>query len=119
MPESMTSPAAVLSKMALDQFVSTPITTVIFFIYMRCIEGKPEDAWSYMMKKMKPTLLANWTLWPLAHIINFTFVPPAQRILYCNVVALFWTVILSKITNTPSEPDAPAAAAVQPESEIK
>lgn len=36
--------------------------------------------------KLKPTLLANWTVWPVAHVINFALVPPAQRILYINVV---------------------------------
>lgn len=39
-----------------------------------------------MKSKLKPTLLANWTVWPLAHVINFALVPPAQRILYINVV---------------------------------
>lgn len=112
----MTSPAAVLSKMALDQLISTPITTAIFFVYMRCMEGKPEDAWAYTTRKMKPTMLANWALWPLAHIVNFAFVPPAQRILYCNVVSLFWTTILSSITNEPTTaPPAEPAAARPPE----
>jgi hypothetical protein len=41
---------------------------------------------STVESKLKPTLLANWTVWPLAHVINFALVPPAQRILYINVV---------------------------------
>jgi hypothetical protein len=41
---------------------------------------------STVKSKLKPTLLANWTVWPLAHAINFALVPPAQRILYINVV---------------------------------
>lgn len=41
---------------------------------------------STVKSKLKPTLLANWTVWPLAHVINFALVPPAQRILYINVV---------------------------------
>lgn len=41
---------------------------------------------STVQAKLRPTLLANWTVWPLAHVINFALVPPAQRILYINVV---------------------------------
>jgi len=32
------------------------------------------------------TLLANYAMWPLAHIINFKFIPSKQRILYINCV---------------------------------
>lgn len=31
-------------------------------------------------------LLANYAIWPLAHLINFRFVPSQQRILYINAV---------------------------------
>ena len=31
--------------------------------------------------KFLPTLKANYTLWPLAHVINFGLIPPEQRIL--------------------------------------
>lgn len=37
-------------------------------------------------EKFKPTLMANYVLWPAANLINFAFVPPSQRILYCNVI---------------------------------
>lgn len=45
-----------------------------------------EQVVATVKSKLKPTLLANWTVWPLAHVINFALVPPAQRILYINVV---------------------------------
>jgi protein Mpv17 len=73
---------------------------------MRCLDGSPSDALQYTALKMGPTLAANYTLWPAAHILNFAFVPPEQRMLFCNVVGLFWTVIVSTIANA-----APAAAA--------
>lgn len=40
---------------------------------------------------MRPNLSSR----PAAHIINFALVPPAQRILYCNVIAVFWTAYMS------------------------
>lgn len=41
---------------------------------------------STVKSKLKPTLMANWMVWPLAHVINFALVPPSQRILYINVI---------------------------------
>jgi hypothetical protein len=39
-----------------------------------------------MKEKFRPTLMANYVLWPAANLVNFAFVPPSQRILYCNVI---------------------------------
>lgn len=111
MPEAMTSPAAVLTKMGLDQLLACPLLTATFFVVMRCWEGHPNDALAYMRGKMGPTMSANYILWPLAHIINFAFVPPAQRILYCNAVGVLWTVILSTILNSRPDEGTPAAVA--------
>ncbi|GLC48945.1 hypothetical protein PLESTB_000165800 [Pleodorina starrii] len=112
MPEAMTSAPAVLTKMTMDQLLMCPLATALFFVVMRCWEGHPNDAVAYMRGKMFPTLKANYVLWPLAHVINFAFVPPAQRILYCNAVGVVWTVILSTILNskTPPKPSPEAAA---------
>jgi hypothetical protein len=110
MPEAMTSPPAVLSKMLLDQLLMCPTATAVFFMVMRCWEGHPHDAVAYMRSKMLPTLKANYILWPLAHIINFAFVPPEQRILYCNAVGIAWTAILSSILNARTPTHTAAAA---------
>mmetsp|Transcript_1954 Transcript_1954/g.4599 ORF Transcript_1954/g.4599 Transcript_1954/m.4599 type:complete len:103 (-) Transcript_1954:183-491(-) len=34
-------------------------------------------------------------LWAVAHFINFRFIPSSQRLLYINVVTIFWTTYLS------------------------
>ena len=41
------------------------------------------------------TLAVNWRLWPLANAINFALVPAELRLLYINVVSVFWNVYLS------------------------
>ena len=38
--------------------------------------------------KLPNTMLANWCLWPIAHTINFYYVPTNQRILYNNSIAV-------------------------------
>jgi hypothetical protein len=59
----------------------------LFFCAMSVLEGNSlQEAWASTKQKFKPTLMANYLLWPAANLVNFAFVPPAQRILYCNVV---------------------------------
>ncbi len=109
MPDAMASAQAVLTKMAMDQLFMSPLSTALFFAVMRCWEGHSNDALEYTRHKMVPTMKANYVLWPMAHIINFAFVPPAQRILYCNAVGVVWTVILSTILNAKPPPAAASA----------
>jgi Mpv17 / PMP22 family len=35
-----------------------------------------------------PTLMANYAVWPLAHALNFYYVPTEQRILYNIFIAV-------------------------------
>jgi protein Mpv17 len=87
MPADPTNPLAVFSKVALDQVLMAPCMTSMFFASMALLEGSRGSSVANTVKsKLKPTLLANWTVWPIAHVINFALVPPAQRILYINVI---------------------------------
>jgi hypothetical protein len=87
MPADPTNPLAVFSKVALDQVLMAPCMTSLFFASMALLEGsRGADVADTVKSKLKPTLLANWTVWPIAHVINFALVPPAQRILYINVI---------------------------------
>jgi protein Mpv17 len=88
LPSDPTNPLAVFTKVALDQVCMAPCMTSVFFAAMAWLEGcrEREQLLQTVKAKLKPTLLANWTVWPLAHVINFALVPPAQRILYINVI---------------------------------
>ncbi|MEW5313639.1 MAG: hypothetical protein WDW38_005191 [Sanguina aurantia] len=94
-PLDPTSPMAVLAKMLADQVLACPVFTTLFFSSMKVMEGHPEEAVQSVKDKLWPTLVANYLLWPAAHIINFAFIPPSQRILYCNAIAVFWTAYMS------------------------
>ncbi len=85
-PAEPTAPIAIVAKMALDQLVNAPIMTSVFFAAMCAVEGRPGDALQDVRTKLKPTLLASYCLWPLAHIINFGFIDPQNRILYINSI---------------------------------
>eukprot|EP00882_Tetradesmus_deserticola_P029214 GHRQ01032678.1.p1 GENE.GHRQ01032678.1~~GHRQ01032678.1.p1 ORF type:complete len:126 (-),score=46.53 GHRQ01032678.1:310-687(-) len=82
-----------------------PISTLlnpaaIYFAVIRCIEGHPELVMTTLQSKFLPTLAANYMIWPLAHIINFRFVPSEYRILYNNVVCIARLTGLSFLTHS-------------------
>jgi len=97
MPDNPKSVKAIITKMALDQVVWAPVFSCVFFTFIRTLEGHPELALSTIQSELVPTILANYALWPLAHIINFRFVPSQQRILYINFVQVLWTCYLSNL----------------------
>jgi hypothetical protein len=45
------------------------------------------------------TMHANWKIWPVANYLNFAFVPAEFQLLASNVVAFFWSAILSALAN--------------------
>eukprot|EP00879_Flechtneria_rotunda_P002197 GHRR01002383.1.p3 GENE.GHRR01002383.1~~GHRR01002383.1.p3 ORF type:complete len:121 (+),score=30.33 GHRR01002383.1:761-1123(+) len=106
----MGHPVTAVVKTLLDQAVMAPAGIGLFFVCMSMLEGnRPAEAWQSTKEKFKPTLMANYVLWPAANLINFAFVPPQQRILYCNAVYVFWASFLSAMASKkPGEAEAPA-----------
>lgn len=99
-PKEPLSTKAVISKTALDQVVYATIMTGVYFVIIRLLEGHPEAIIPTLQSKFLPTLAANYMIWPLAHIINFRFVPSDYRILYNNVVCIAWLTGLSFLTHS-------------------
>jgi len=90
--------AAAALKTALDQLLMAPLGLSLFFCSVSLMEGKgPAEAAASLSARIKPALQANYLLWPAAQIVNFSFVPPQQRVLYVNCVAVFWCAILSHL----------------------
>lgn len=50
--------------------------------------GHPELILPTIQDKLVRVVLANYMLWPMAHIINFKFVPSQHRVLFNNVVSV-------------------------------
>jgi len=92
------------AKMALDQSIMAPLSTVLFFTSMSAMERKTVEQTKQVVKdKTWPTLLINWKIWPVAQMINMYFVPVSLRVLFLNVIGLGYNTILSKIANNPSK----------------
>jgi protein Mpv17 len=99
-PTEQTSTKAVLAKTALDQVVYATIMTAVYFAVIKTWEGHPELIMATLTSKFGPTLAANYVIWPIAHLINFRFVPSDYRILYNNVICVAWLTYLSLLTHT-------------------
>lgn len=99
LPEDPTSNKAVALKTAADQVVWAPVMTVAFFAVVKALEGHPEQMWSTIHDKTVPTIMANYMVWPLAHVVNFKYVPHHFRILYNNTVSVAWLTWLSLLTH--------------------
>ena len=97
----------VFSKVFIDQVLWNPIFGVMFFSYVALLELKGAD---YVVDKVKNELLTqvtgSWKVWPLAHAINFRFIPSNQRVLYINSIQIGYNCFLSIISNR----DAPKQA---------
>ncbi|PXF45402.1 Protein sym-1 [Gracilariopsis chorda] len=95
-----TAPLKVASKVVIDQVFWAPIFTALFFGYLGVAERK---SFEQIKEKVKNDtwkgVQASWKFWPLAHTINFAFIPTAQRLLYINTLQVGYNVILSLLGN--------------------
>lgn len=90
---------AVYAKLAVDQLVFGPLLNVLFYVLMAVLEGRPSASVSLVKANFWPTTINSWKLWPAANWISFNYVPLELRVLFVNVVAFFWVIILSAIAS--------------------
>lgn len=57
-----------------------------------------------LQEKVPAALAANYAVWPVAHTINFSMVPPEGRVAYVNAVGVLWTAYLSSQSQGPATP---------------
>jgi protein Mpv17 len=112
-PDDPLSARTVITKTVLDQTVYSALGTVAFFTFIRLLEtgGDVSAVGPTLAAKFWPTLVANYTIWPLAHLINFRFVSPPLRVAYNQVVAIGWLTWLSLLAHSRAAA-APAVAAL-------
>lgn len=97
MPNAPKSTRAIITKTIIDQTTLAPVWTAGFFSGMKLMDGKPDEISSEVHEKLWPTMKVNWMVWVPAHIINFRFIPPSQRILYGNSIQVWFNVYLSRM----------------------
>jgi protein Mpv17 len=95
-----TSAKVVFTKVFIDQVLWNPCFGVMFFSYVALLEAK---GLQYVVDKVRNELLTqvtgSWKVWPVAHAINFRFIPSSQRVLYINTIQIGYNCFLSLIAN--------------------
>lgn len=103
-----------LVMLVCDQLINAPANLFGFFPVFGAAEaladaalGQPlpaagEFASSIAQKwgsEYLPGLVANWKVWVLPQLINFTFVPPQLRVGFSGLIAIVWNTLLSIMAN--------------------
>jgi protein Mpv17 len=95
-----TATMTVATKVAIDQTIWNPIFGCMFFGYLHLVEGKTFDQYvNKLNADLKTAVMGSWVVWVPAHIVNFRFVPPSQRLLYINSIQIGYNVFLSFLGN--------------------
>ncbi|XP_068559959.1 peroxisomal membrane protein 2-like [Cebidichthys violaceus] len=93
-----TDPLCIVKRLLLDRLVFAPAFLLIFYFVMNILEAK---GWRDFEKKMRGSywtaLKMNWKVWTPFQFININFVPVQFRVLFANMVALFWYAYLASV----------------------
>jgi len=96
---SGTTPPVVAAKVFIDQTLWAPVFMVMFFSYMCIFDGTPDLIGSKIKQDIFTAVSGSWKTWIPAHTINFAFVPSDMRLLYINVIQIFFNMFMSIIGN--------------------
>ncbi|XP_010894669.2 peroxisomal membrane protein 2 [Esox lucius] len=93
-----TVPFCVVKRLLLDRLIFAPAFLLVFFFVMNILEGK---RWTDFRSKIKcnywPALKMNWKVWTPFQFFNIIYVPVQFRVLFANIVALFWYAYLASV----------------------
>ena len=89
-----------------DSFINISFLTTAavwrsgYFTVRSILEGTGfKGATEKVRTRFLSTLFAAWKFWPMANAVNFWFVPMQFRVLYMNVLSLFWTGWLTYVNS--------------------
>ncbi|XP_076006874.1 peroxisomal membrane protein 2-like [Genypterus blacodes] len=91
-------PYCIIKRLLLDRLIFAPGFLLIFFFIMNLLEVKGWGDFENKMRKSYWTALKmNWKVWTPFQFININFVPVQFRVLFANMVALFWYAYLASV----------------------
>ncbi|RDD40226.1 Mpv17-like protein 2 [Trichoplax sp. H2] len=91
-----TAATTIGKKVVLDEALMAPISISTFYLGMGMLEGQNwDDSKDEWQRKFWPTYKVDVIVWPIGQAINFKFIPGTWRVLYVNVLTLFYDIFLS------------------------
>ncbi|XP_046872817.1 peroxisomal membrane protein 2 [Hypomesus transpacificus] len=96
MPAS--EPYCVVKRLLLDRLVFAPAFLMLFYFVMNILEGKSLSDFEGKVRTSYWTALKmNWKVWTPFQFININYIPVQFRVLFANMVALFWYAYLASV----------------------
>ncbi|KAJ8379394.1 hypothetical protein SKAU_G00001720 [Synaphobranchus kaupii] len=93
-----TVPYCTLKRLLLDRLVFAPAFLLLFFFVMNILEGRTFSAFQGKVRAgYWLALKMNWKVWTPFQFININYVPVQFRVLFANLVALFWYAYLASV----------------------
>ncbi|KAM5238349.1 peroxisomal membrane protein 2 [Ctenodactylus gundi] len=91
-------PLAGLKRLLLDRLLFAPAFLLLFFLAMSLLEGKDAAAFAARVRTgFWPAMRMNWRVWTPVQFVNINYVPLQFRVLFANLVALFWYAYLASL----------------------
>ncbi|XP_055912206.1 mpv17-like protein 2 [Eupeodes corollae] len=93
----------VVQKIALDQFICSPVYISAFFVTLGVLEKKTrQEVWEEMKEKAWKLYAAEWAIWPPAQFVNFYWLPTKYRVFYDNIISLGYDIYASQVIHDTS-----------------
>ncbi|XP_026101107.1 peroxisomal membrane protein 2-like [Carassius auratus] len=94
-----TVPYCLIKRLLLERLIFAPAFLLLFYVVMNALEGKTlTDVQNKLKTSYWPAMKMNWKVWdPHFQFININYVPVQFRVLFANLVALFWYAYLASV----------------------
>jgi len=87
-------------KIVMDSSIFATVKTFVYLFLVGFLKGDPIiSAGENAKQKLLPCLITGWKFWPLAHCLTYSVIPPRHRVLWVNMLDLFWSSILASMAN--------------------
>uniref|UniRef100_A0A8C8ZDT3 Peroxisomal membrane protein 2 n=1 Tax=Prolemur simus TaxID=1328070 RepID=A0A8C8ZDT3_PROSS len=91
-------PLAGVKRLLLERLLVAPAFLLLFFLIMNFLQGQDAvDSVATVRAHFWPALRTNWRVWTPMQFININYIPLQFRVLFANLVALFWYAYLASL----------------------
>lgn len=94
------SVVGLITRIALDQLLSSPFMIVVVFFAHMIIRRYP---WHHFISQLRNEFIPAWKAglqyWPFVHIITYGFLPLVYQPLFAHFASVYWNGVLSYYAN--------------------
>ena len=98
-PSDLRCLPSVPCRVFLDQATFSPAYNLFYFYVIGLMEGRSlQYIHDKISREFLLVMMMNYKVWPLVNVLNFKYVPANLRVLFGNIVGIFWTAYVIKLT---------------------